>query len=127
MKSEESRKDIKVRAFDFGIRIVKLVRAMKKDPASYALANQIVRSGTSIGANIEEAQGALSRKDFIHSMQISLKESRETFYWLKIIGGSGILPTAQLQSLLLESEEIVKILTTIVKNAKVNMRIVTSE
>ena len=127
MKSEESRKDIKVRAFDFGIRIVKLVRVMKKDPASYALANQIVRSGTSIGANIEEAQGALSRKDFIHSMQISLKESRETFYWLKIIGGSGILPTAQLQSLLLESEEIVKILTTIVKNAKVNMRIVTSE
>ena len=118
MKNEELKLHIKDRAFNFSVRIVKMARTMSKDPAGYALASQIARSGTSVGANIEEAQGALSKKDFIHSMQIALKEARETFYWIKVIRGAGLLSISRTELIFKESTEILKILTTIVKNAK---------
>jgi four helix bundle protein len=122
MKNEELKLHIKDRAFDFSVRIVKMVREMSKDPAGYALASQIVRSGTSIGANIEEAQGAISKKEFIHSMQIALKEARETFYWIKVIRGANLLNISRTDLILKESMEILKILTTIVKHAKLVSR-----
>lgn len=118
MNNEVTTVHIKDRSFNFGIRIVKMVNTMPKTTVGHVLANQIVRSGTSIGANIEEAQGAFSKKDFIYSMQVSLKESRETFYWIRIIGGAGLIPMVKLEHLLKENEEIIKILTTIVKRAK---------
>lgn len=122
MNSEELRPHIKDRAFDFSVRIVKMARSMSKDPAGYALASQVVRSGTSIGANIEEAQGAISKKDFIHCMQISLKEARETFYWIKVISGAGLLPASRTALIIKENIEIIKILTTILKHAKLVSR-----
>lgn len=110
---------IQTRTFKFGVEIVKLTFLLPKTPAGYALANQIVRSGTSIGANIEEAQGAYSKQDFIHKMQISLKEARETNYWLKILNESGLISMEKLKCLLQECEEIVKILVTIIKKSKI--------
>lgn len=120
MNNAELNPHIKDRTFNFALRIVKMIRSMSRDPASYALASQIVRSGTSICANIEEAQSAFSKKDFIHSMQIALKEARETFYWMKILTGAEILSMGKTSLLLKENEEIIKILTTIVKHAKVS-------
>lgn len=110
--------DIADRTLQFGVRIIKLANTLPKSPAGYATANQIVRSGTSIGANIQEAQGGFSKRDFIYSMQISLKEARETNYWLKTIIASELLKEKLLLELLRESEEIIKILVTIVKNSK---------
>jgi len=118
MKNEELKLHIKDRAFNFSVRIVRMVRIMPKDPAGYTLANQIVRSGTSIGANIEEAQGAISKKEFIHIMQIALKEARETYYWIKVIRGTNLLSVSRTDLIFQESSEIIKILTTIIKHAK---------
>lgn len=112
------KRDIVERTFKFGVRIVKMVSVFPKTPAGFALGGQAIRSGTSVGANIEEAQDAISRKEFIHSMSISLKESRETLYWLKIILESGLVSNSRLSDLMNENLEIVKILTAIVKNSR---------
>jgi len=112
------RKDIVARTFAFSLRIIKLVNNLPKTPAGYAIGDQVVRSGTSIGANIEEAQDAASRKDFIHCLTISLKEARETHYWLKLIAESKMIKKGRLDSLVTENQELIKILTSIVKNTK---------
>jgi len=113
--------DIRERSFKFGIRIVKLVMSLPKNSAGFALGSQIVRSGTSVGANIEEGQNSGTRKEFVHSLTISLKEARETEYWLKIIVESGLIKSERLTGLIEENIEIIKILTTIVKNAKLKI------
>ena len=81
----------------------------------FILSKQVVRSGTSIGANVEEAIAAQSRKDFISKMSISSKEARETNYWLRLLRDSKLCGDLALSDLLKESEEIIKILTSIVK------------
>lgn len=81
-----------------------------------AISNQIIRSGTSVGANVEEAQNSASKKEFIHGMTIALKEARETYYWLRLIEKSDIL--TGLADLTKENLEIIKILTSSVKKAK---------
>lgn len=112
--------DIRERTFNFGVRIVKLVMSLPKNTAGIAIGNQLIRCGTSIGANTEEAQNASSRKDFAHCLTVSLKEARETDYWLRMISEVGIIPTSRLESLLKENKEIIKILTTIIKRTKDN-------
>lgn len=118
MKNEKLVIDITDRTFKFGVRVVRMANALPKNPAGYAMANQIVRSGTSVGANIEEAQAAFSKRDFIYSMQVALKEARETRYWIRMVTAASLLKESLTAGLLAESEEIVKILTAIVKNAK---------
>lgn len=110
--------DIRERSFRFGVRIVKLTVSLPRNPAGLAIASQLVRSGTGIGANIEEAQNAGSKKEFIRGITISLKEARETEYWLKLISESGLLMTEELNDLISETGEIVRILITIVKKSK---------
>jgi len=117
---DKVKKEIEERTFKFGVRIVKLSSSLPKSPAGYALASQVVRSGTSIGANIQEAQDGLSKKDFIHSMNISLKEARETRYWLEIISESKILEKILLKDIIEENTQLIKILTTIVKKARMS-------
>ena len=81
-----SRQDIAERTFQFSIRIVKLCKFLReKKGTAYDLSKQLIRSGTSIGANIEESQSAESKADFIHKMNIALKEARETHYWLRLL------------------------------------------
>lgn len=114
--------DIRERSFRFGVRIVKLVVSLPKNTAGFAIGNQVIRAGTSIGANIEEAQNAGSKKEFIRSLTIALKESRETLYWLRIIIESELLPEQRLRLLIEENREIIKILITIIKNSKKNLK-----
>ena len=110
-------KSIPDRTFEFGVMIVKLIESLPKNSAGYAISNQIVRSGTSVGANVEEAQNSPTKKDFVRGMTIALKEVRETNYWLRILEQTKLVEI-DLKSLMQENNEIVRILTTSVKNAK---------
>lgn len=112
-------KDIQERAFSFACRIVNLYRFLAKQKgAGEVLARQILRSGTSIGANLEEATAGQSRADFISKCNIALKEARETHYWLRLFTKTKVVSAERLNGLLTESNELVAILTTIVKNTR---------
>ena len=111
--------DIRQRTFDFAVRIVKLCRVLDEQPGvSRTLAKQLIRSGTSIGANVEEAQSGQSKRDFIHKLEIALKEARETLYWLRLLIASEILPESRLTPLIQENDELIKILVTIILKSK---------
>jgi len=110
---------IKNKSYDFALRIIKLAKFLKKEK-EYELAGQILRSGTSIGANVEEALGGQSKKDFIAKMFISLKEARETNYWLRLLRDSETVCSKRIVPLIDESEELKKILATIVLTSKNN-------
>ena len=115
--------DLCERTFAFATRVVCLCRELDKGPGvGRTLCRQLLRSGTSIGANVEEAQGGQSRADFVSKMQIACKEARETHYWLRLLVASDIVPTERLAPLVQESNELVAILTTIIKNTKENTR-----
>ena len=103
------------KAFNFSKEIIKLYIDLKKDKI-FELASQLFRSGTSIGANVEEAQAAQSKKDFIHKMAIAAKEARETPYWLRLMNETSISEN-EVKHLLKEIEEIINILTKIVKTS----------
>jgi four helix bundle protein len=113
--------EIKDRAFEFAIRIVKLCQHLDEKPgARRTLSNQLLRSGTSIGANIEEAQAGQSRADFLSKMSIASKEARETLYWLRLLEKTEVISGDKLSNLKQEADEIVRILTAIVKSTKEN-------
>ena len=112
---------ITLRTFNFAVRVVKLAQHLDKSPGvPRTLSNQLLRAGTSIGANVEEAQGAQSRADFIAKMSIGLKEARETLYWLRILKAADLCSEKQLAELATEANEIVSILIAIVRNTKKN-------
>jgi len=109
------------RSFAFAVRSVKFCRFLEKqDCVSRTLANQLLRSGTSIGANVEEAQAGQSKADFIAKMSIARKEARETHYWLRLLKESGIVPDNELFEIIKEADEIIRILTAIVKTSQVS-------
>lgn len=111
---------IQERSFLFAVRIVKLCQFLEKqDRVSRTLANQLLRSGTSIGANVEEAQAGQSKADFTAKMSIARKEARETHYWLRLLKESELLTEEQLSEISQESDEIVRILTSIVKTSQI--------
>lgn len=110
--------NINERTLKFGVRIIKLIENLPKNTSGYAIGNQLVRSGTGIGANIEEAQNASSRKEFIRGITIALKEARETQFWLRLIIESGMLPEKKMELIVEENREIIKILITIIKSSK---------
>jgi len=106
------------KSFAFALKIVELSRYLMKEKNEYILSKQVLRSGTSIGANIEEAQGGFSKKDFSAKMGIAYKEARETKYWLRLLHQSGYIDEIKLNSLLPDCEEVLKMLYYIVKNSK---------
>ena len=111
--------DIVARTFQFALRIVELANQLDNYRGSAGvLVRQILRSDTSIGANIEEAQAAESRADFIHKYNIALKEARETKYWLRLISASKFAKKTDLNSLIKESDEICRIIAQIIINAR---------
>jgi len=112
---------IQEKSYDFALAIIKLYRKLSRDK-EFILSKQIVRSGTSIGANIEEAQAAQSRADFISKMSIASKEARETRYWLRLLRDSHIVEHKESERLLSEAESLVKILTPIVKTTRDKMQ-----
>src|SRR3989344_1565674 len=105
------------KSYAFGLEIIRLAKILPKTYENIVLIKQIIRSATSIGANIEEALGANSRKEFIHCMNIAKKEARETIYWLKLISDVNPGVKEKLQILLNENDEIIRILTKIVKTS----------
>ncbi len=109
---------IQDRAFDFACRIVQLHRTLlRTGPTARRLANQLLDAGTSVGANLEEAEAGQSKPDFISKCRIALKEARESLYWLRLFAGTEIVKPDQLAPIIQEAREIVAILTTIVRNA----------
>ena len=110
--------NIKNKSFAFAIRIVKLYQFLCEQKKEFILSKQLLRSGTSIGANIREAENAESKKDFIHKMAIAQKETNETMYWLELLKETEYLSEEQFSSLNDDALEIIKILTTIIKNTK---------
>jgi four helix bundle protein len=111
--------DITERTFEFSVRIVKLCQALDENPGvARTLSRQLLRSGTSIGANVEEARAGQSKPDFISKNSIALKEARETHYWLRLLVASEILPEIKLSSLIKEAEELKLILGAIIVNSK---------
>ena len=111
--------DLPERTFEFAKRIVLLCRALDKDPGvSRTLSNQILRSGTSIGANVEEGQASQSDADFVSKYSIACKEARETHYWLRLLAETDTVPEPQLADLTDEASQLTAILTTIVKKLR---------
>ncbi len=106
------------KSFQFALRIVKLYSLLKEEKVERDLALQLLRSGTSVGANIEEAIGGSSKRDFIHKLEIAYKESRETRYWLKLLKESNLLEKKLADSFILDCEELIKILTAILNASK---------
>jgi len=118
---EQPRRDLPERTFEFARRIVALCQTLDQVPGvSRILANQLLRSGTSIGANVEEGQGSQSRADFIAKYSIACKEARETNYWLRLLAASEIVTDAKLKDLIEESHQLIAILTTIIKMTRKN-------
>jgi four helix bundle protein len=115
---QNEKKNLSERFLDFGARIIKLVIKLNKTSVGRHIGKQLMRSSTSAGANYEEACGAESRADFIHKMQVVLKEMRETLYWLKLIEKSGLVSVENLISLLNECEELIRIVAKSVITAK---------
>ena len=115
--------DITERTFDFSVRVVKLCQVLDEQPGvGRTLSKQMIRSGTSIGANVEEAQSGQSRADFVSKLQIALKEARETRYWLRLLIATNLMPENRLSPLLQESDELIKILASIIVQTKRNHR-----
>ena len=108
------------KSFRFAIRIVNVYKHLVKEQKEYVLVKQVLRSGISVGANANEAQSAQSKADFIAKMSIASKEARETEYWIRLLISTGYLDQEQhhVQTLLEESTEISKLLTSIVKTAQ---------
>ena len=106
---------IATKSFDFALSILNLFILLKKEK-EFIISKQIVKSATSIGANVEEAIAAQSRKDFIHKMSIASKEARETKYWLRLLDKSN-LTSIEMNNYLIEVEHIINIITKIIKTS----------
>ena len=106
------------KSMDFAVRVVKLYRYLCEEKREYVLSKQLLRSGTSIGANIREGIYGQSRKDFVSKMSIALQEASETEYWLELLQKTEYLTKEQYESLQGDCGEIAKILITIVRASK---------
>ena len=113
---------IENKSFYFAVRIVKLCNYLHNEKKEYVLSNQILKSGTSIGANVVEAQQAQSKKDFLSKVNIALKEAYETDYWLRLLKETKYITFSQFENLYKDCIEIIKILISIVKTTKLNLK-----
>jgi four helix bundle protein len=106
------------RTYKFALRIVRLVSSLPQNTTSQVLGRQVLRSGTSVGANVEEAFGGSSKRDFTNKMSIALKEAKETHYWLRLIKDSALVTAQKIEPLVQESLEIKLILAKTVITSK---------
>ena len=111
---------VRDKSFRFALRIVKLYQYLKEEKKEYVLSKQVLRSGTAIGALVRESQYAESKADFIHKLAIALKEANETEYWIELLYQSGYIEEKSYQSIHLDVEELLKLLTSIIKTTKEN-------
>lgn len=116
--AETEKQDLKVRTKQFALRIIRLYTSLPKTTEAQVIGKQVLRSGTSIGAQYREAQRAKSDADFINKVEGSLQELDETGYWLELLKDSGIFSAEKLTPLLKETDELTAILVTIAKKVK---------
>ena len=105
---------IQIKSFQFAIEIVNIFKYLSQEKREYVLSNQLLRSGTSIGANISEAGYGQSAKDFVIKLKISRKEANESIYWINLLHATEYIDMKQYESLLQQSTELRKILTSII-------------
>jgi four helix bundle protein len=109
---------IQIKSYAFAVRIVKVYKYLCEEKKEYVLSKQLLRSGTSIGANIEEAIGGQSDKDFFAKLTIAYKETRETHYWIRLLTDSNYLSKQENESLLFDVEELLRIIGSIQKTLR---------
>lgn len=109
---------IKDKSYAFAVRIIRCYQHLKENKKEFVLSKQLLRSGTSIGANVREAQQAQSRKDFLSKMSIAMKEATETQYWLDLLMDTGYLDKEKTKTLYNECNQLCKMLTCIIKTTK---------
>jgi four helix bundle protein len=118
----ESNSIVADKSFSFAVRIVKLYKYLCNEKKEYVLSKQLLRSGTSIGANIHEGLNGQSKRDFLMKMNIALKEAGETQYWIKLLTASDILTEHESKSIHEDCVELVRMLTAIVKTTSGNIK-----
>jgi four helix bundle protein len=118
---------IREKTYNFALRIVNLYKYICNSQKEYVLSKQVLRSGTSIGAMVEEALQAESKADFIHKLSIANKESNETYYWLRLLRDSDYLSAKEFDSIEIDCKEIIKLLISIIKKSKQNLKKFTIE
>lgn len=111
---------IKIKSFDFALQSIKVYK-MLLEKKEFILSKQFIRSATSVGANVQEASAGISKKDFINKMSIASKEARETLYWIELLKASEQFEI-NFESILENCQELVKILTSIVKTSQLNIK-----
>lgn len=109
---------IEEKSFQFAVRIVKLCRYLCDEKKEFILSKQLLRAGTSIGANIAESQQAQSRPDFISKLCIALKEASETNYWLRLLRATDYLSETEYRTMIVQCKELERLLTSILKSTK---------
>ncbi len=109
---------IREKSYNFALRIIKLFQYLSETKKEKVLSRQLLRSGTSIGAMVEEAIQAESKADFVHKLVIANKEANETNYWLRLLRDSGFLNVKEAESILFDCDEVQRILTSIIKTSK---------
>lgn len=113
---------VKNKSFDFALRVVKLYQYLCEKKKEFVISKQLLRSGTAIGALIREAEQAESKLDFIHKMSIALKEANESDYWIELLYQSKYLENKSYNSIKTDLTEILKLLVSIIKTTKVNLK-----
>jgi four helix bundle protein len=112
---------IKNKSIEFAIRIVKLYQFLCNEKKEFVLSKQLLRSGTSIGAMVREAEHSESKADFVHKLAIAQKEINETIYWLELLNATEYLTQKEFDSINADAVEIIKLLTAIIKKTKFNI------
>lgn len=113
---------VKKKSFDFAIRIVKLTRILQEDKRDFVISKQLLHCATPVGACVRESEHAESDSDFIHKLQIGLKEANETEYWLDLLYATQYLNEKEYESIIADCKEILKLLISIIKTKKENIK-----
>jgi four helix bundle protein len=114
---------IQTKSYDFAIKVVNLYRYLVDEKREYDLSKQLLRSGTSIGANVEEGIGGQSAKDFFAKLNIAYKEARESHYWLRLLKDTGYLEVDKATEYLNDCDELLRIMGSIIKTMKTKLGI----
>ncbi len=113
---------IQVKSYAFAVRVVRLYQHLSESKKEFVLSKQVLRAGTSIGANVEEAIGGQSKADFLSKMSIAYKEARETSYWLRLLKDTGYLTASEYDSIHEDAEELCRILAKIKTSTRETIR-----
>jgi four helix bundle protein len=111
---------VKKKSFAFAVRVVKLYQYLCEQKKEFVLSKQLLRSGTSVGAMLREAEHAESKNDFVHKMAIAQKEINETIYWLELLKETAYLTTLEFETINSDAVEVIKLITSIIKSTKAN-------